>query len=197
MDADRAPTVAWRFAGFTLDLARGALLAEDGAEVALRPKAFALLRLLVERAGRLQARDALMAAVWPDVVVGSTNGGAFSVFLNDLEGGFTRSDFTSINPRDLAVADFTGDGYLDVATHSSPDEAVAIAVRLNDRYELDGRDPNGYANIAWAIGGKHDRPWPPRPVFGTVRSMSYDSTRRKFDAQRYIERVTSAGGTTS
>ncbi len=68
------------------------------------------------------------------------------------------------------------------------DEAHRIAVRLNDRYEVDGRDPNGYANIAWAIGGKHDRPWPPRPIFGSVRSMSHQRTMRKFDAQRYIAR---------
>jgi deoxyribodipyrimidine photo-lyase len=72
---------------------------------------------------------------------------------------------------------------------ASADEAFDIAVRLNDRYLLDGRDPNGYANIAWAIGGKHDRPWPPRPVYGTVRSMSYASTVRKFDAERYIAQV--------
>ena len=67
-----------------------------------------------------------------------------------------------------------------------PAEAFQIAVRLNDRYFLDGRDPNGYTNIAWAIGGKHDRPWPPREVYGTVRSMSFESTRRKFDAEAYI-----------
>ena len=72
---------------------------------------------------------------------------------------------------------------------SSAEEAFDIAVRLNDRYLLDGRDPNGYANIAWAIGGKHDRPWPPRPVYGTVRSMSYGSTVRKFDAERYITQM--------
>jgi deoxyribodipyrimidine photo-lyase len=72
---------------------------------------------------------------------------------------------------------------------ASAEEAFDIAVRFNDRYLLDGRDPNGYANIAWAIGGKHDRPWPPRPVYGTVRSMSYASTVRKFDAGRYITQV--------
>jgi deoxyribodipyrimidine photo-lyase len=71
----------------------------------------------------------------------------------------------------------------------SAEEAFDIAVRLNDRYLLDGRDPNGYANIAWAIGGKHDRPWPPRPIYGTIRSMSSASTVRKFDAQRYIDDV--------
>jgi len=71
----------------------------------------------------------------------------------------------------------------------SPDEAFQIAVRLNDRYEIDGRDPNGYANIAWAISGKHDRPWPEREVYGTIRSMSYESTRKKFDSGKYVEGI--------
>jgi len=71
----------------------------------------------------------------------------------------------------------------------SPAEAYAIAVRLNDRYELDGRDPNGYAGIAWAIAGKHDRPWFERPVYGTIRYMSYASTSKKFDATAYIEQM--------
>ncbi len=72
---------------------------------------------------------------------------------------------------------------------ASAREAFDIAVRLNDRYELDGRDPNGYAGIAWAICGKHDRAWgPERPIFGKIRYMSYESTRRKFDSRSYIER---------
>jgi deoxyribodipyrimidine photo-lyase len=72
----------------------------------------------------------------------------------------------------------------------SAEEAFAIAVRLNDRYELDGRDPNGYAGIAWAIAGKHDRAWgPERPVYGKIRYMSYASTSRKFDSKAYIARV--------
>lgn len=73
----------------------------------------------------------------------------------------------------------------------SPDAeaAFAITVDLNDRYEMDGRDPNGYASICWAIGGRHDRPWPERPIFGKVRFMSYESTRRKFDSAGYVERV--------
>jgi len=77
----------------------------------------------------------------------------------------------------------------DRRAHLYTEDELDIAVRLNDRYLLDGRDPNGYANIAWAIGGKHDRPWPPRPVYGTVRSMSCASTLRKFDAERYIANV--------
>jgi deoxyribodipyrimidine photo-lyase len=73
----------------------------------------------------------------------------------------------------------------------SPSVASAYqrAIWLNDRYELDGRDPNGYAGIAWALVGKHDRPWFERPVFGHVRYMSLASTGRKFDSKRYIEDV--------
>ena len=69
----------------------------------------------------------------------------------------------------------------------TPAEAHRIAVRLNDKYELDGRDPNGYAGIAWAIVGKFDRPWFERPIFGQIRYMSGASTGRKFDSQQYIE----------
>jgi len=68
----------------------------------------------------------------------------------------------------------------------SPAEAHRIAVRLNDKYELDGRDPNGYAGIAWAIVGKFDRPWFERPIFGQIRYMSGESTGRKFDSRKYI-----------
>jgi deoxyribodipyrimidine photo-lyase len=70
----------------------------------------------------------------------------------------------------------------------APDPAAAFdwAVTLNDRYELDGRDPSGYAGIAWAIVGKHDRPWFNRPVFGLVRTMTGTSAAKKFDATRYI-----------
>jgi deoxyribodipyrimidine photo-lyase len=72
----------------------------------------------------------------------------------------------------------------------SPEVAYDVAVRLNDRYELDGRDPNGYAGIAWAIVGKHDRAWgPERPVYGKIRYMSYASTSRKFNSKAYIERI--------
>ena len=74
----------------------------------------------------------------------------------------------------------------------APDPATAFdwAVMLNDRYELDGRDPNGYAGIAWAIVGRHDRPWFNRAVFGLVRPMTGASLARKFDAEMYIEQQT-------
>jgi deoxyribodipyrimidine photo-lyase len=71
----------------------------------------------------------------------------------------------------------------DVAT------AVTWAIYLNDKYELDGRDPNGYAGVAWAMVGKFDRAWFDRPVFGKIRYMSGASTGRKFDSKRYIQQM--------
>jgi deoxyribodipyrimidine photo-lyase len=66
-------------------------------------------------------------------------------------------------------------------------QAFQIAVQLNDKYELDGRDPNGYAGIAWSIVGKFDRPWFERPIFGQIRYMSGASTGKKFDSKKYIQ----------
>ncbi|MFT4114947.1 deoxyribodipyrimidine photo-lyase [Silvibacterium sp.] len=71
----------------------------------------------------------------------------------------------------------------------NPAKAWDWAVILNDKYELDGRDPNGYSGIAWAIGGVHDRPWFERPIFGTIRYMSGASTGKKFNSKRYIAQV--------
>jgi deoxyribodipyrimidine photo-lyase len=70
----------------------------------------------------------------------------------------------------------------------SPNIAVAYehAIILNDTYFLDGRDPNGYAGIAWSLVGKFDRPWFERPVFGKIRYMSRESTGRKFNSAAYI-----------
>ncbi len=60
----------------------------------------------------------------------------------------------------------------------SPQEAMRIAIYLNDKYELDGRDPNGYVGIAWSIGGVHDRPWFEREIFGLIRYMSATKIQR-------------------
>ncbi|MCK6604784.1 MAG: deoxyribodipyrimidine photo-lyase [Ignavibacteriaceae bacterium] len=68
----------------------------------------------------------------------------------------------------------------------SPEEALRIAVYLNDKYELDGRDPNGYTGVAWSIGGIHDRAWTERPVYGKIRYMNYNGCKRKFDTSLYI-----------
>jgi deoxyribodipyrimidine photo-lyase len=67
--------------------------------------------------------------------------------------------------------------------------AMKFAIYLNDKYFLDGRDPNGYAGVAWAIVGKFDRAWGSRPVFGKRRYMSGASTGRKFDSAKYIRQM--------
>jgi len=69
----------------------------------------------------------------------------------------------------------------------SPEEALSSAIYLNDKYELDGRDPNGYAGMAWSIGGMHDRAWFDRKIFGKVRYMSYGGCKSKFDVEDYIK----------
>ncbi len=66
------------------------------------------------------------------------------------------------------------------------EEAFAILEHLNNKYCLDGRNPNSYAGILWCFG-KHDRPWMKRPVFGTIRYMTSGSTGKKFNAKKYIE----------
>jgi Deoxyribodipyrimidine photo-lyase type II (EC 4.1.99.3) len=69
----------------------------------------------------------------------------------------------------------------------SPPEAYRRALYLNNRYELDGRDPSGYAGVAWCFG-KHDRPWKERQIFGTVRYMSAEGLERKYDIETYVHR---------
>ena len=71
----------------------------------------------------------------------------------------------------------------------TPDIVTAMqwAIHLNDKYELDGRDPGGYAGIAWSMLGKFDRTWFDRPIFGKLRYMSGASTGKKFDSKAYIE----------
>lgn len=71
---------------------------------------------------------------------------------------------------------------------ASPEQALETAIHLNDRYELDGRDPNGYVGIAWSIGGVHDRAWKERPVFGKIRYMSLGGLRNKFPLDDYIRK---------
>jgi deoxyribodipyrimidine photo-lyase len=58
-------------------------------------------------------------------------------------------------------------------------------IDIHGRYALDGRDPNTYTNILWCFG-LHDRAWGERPIFGKIRYMSGDSTRRKTNAKAYI-----------
>ncbi len=77
----------------------------------------------------------------------------------------------------------------------TPEEAHAIAVELNDRFFVDGRDANGYAQIAWSIGGRHDRPFPPeKPVIGLVRPMGLGALRKRFDVAAYVAEIERRAG---
>jgi len=70
----------------------------------------------------------------------------------------------------------------------SPREALAVLIQLNNRYALDGRDPNSYSGIFWTLG-RFDRPWAPeRPIFGSIRYMSSDNTAKKMKVGPYIAR---------
>jgi deoxyribodipyrimidine photo-lyase len=71
---------------------------------------------------------------------------------------------------------------------ASPRAALAIMIELNDRWALDGRDPNSFSGIVWCVG-RIDRPWPgERPVFGTVGYLSSENTARKLDVEAYLAR---------
>jgi deoxyribodipyrimidine photo-lyase len=73
----------------------------------------------------------------------------------------------------------------------TPQKALEIMIELNNKYALDGRDPNSYSGIFWCLG-RYDRPWgPERPVFGTVRYMSSENTARKFNVHEYIRKHSS------
>ncbi|KAF8071386.1 PHR1 [Scenedesmus sp. PABB004] len=68
----------------------------------------------------------------------------------------------------------------------SASEAVRVAIYLNDKYQLDGRDPNGYVGVMWSVAGIHDQGWGERPVFGKIRYMNYAGCKRKFDIPKYV-----------
>jgi deoxyribodipyrimidine photo-lyase len=70
----------------------------------------------------------------------------------------------------------------------NPEEGFKIALYLNNKYELDGRDPNGFAGVAWCFG-KHDRAWPEREIFGKVRYMNASGLKRKFDVEDYVKKI--------
>jgi deoxyribodipyrimidine photo-lyase len=75
----------------------------------------------------------------------------------------------------------------------NPETAFKFALYLNNKYELDGRDPNGFAGVAWCFG-KHDRPWPERRIYGNVRYMSSSGLERKFNMGKYVARVGNLDG---
>jgi deoxyribodipyrimidine photo-lyase len=116
----------------------------------------------------------------------------FVYSLDELENGLTHDELWNASQLEM-VRRGKMHGYMRMywckkilEWTASPEEAQRMAIFLNDKYELDGRDPNGYAGIAWSIGGLHDRPFAERPVFGRVRYMNYNGCKRKFDVEKYI-----------
>jgi len=114
--------------------------------------------------------------------------------LGELEAGKTHDPYWNAAQREMVV---TGKmhGYMRMywgkkilEWSPTPEEAFAAALALNNKYELDGRDPNGFAGVAWCFG-KHDRPWQERRIFGHVRYMNDKGLRRKFDIDQYVRRV--------
>lgn len=74
----------------------------------------------------------------------------------------------------------------------SPKEALDEAIRLNDRFSLDGRDPNGYVGCMWSICGIHDQGWAERSVFGKIRYMNYAGCKRKLDIAAFVKKYPGA-----
>lgn len=70
----------------------------------------------------------------------------------------------------------------------SAEAALLLAVHLNDKYSLDGRDPSGYVGCMWSVCGTHDRAWGERDIFGKIRFMNYKGCQRKFDVAAFVRR---------
>lgn len=119
--------------------------------------------------------------------------------LEQLENGETHDELWNACQREMVA---TGEmhnyvrmlwGKNVIAWSPTYEIAFETLVHLNNKYCLDGRDPNSYAGILWCFG-KHDRPWMERPVFGTVRYMTSGSTGKKFDSKKYIAWTKTLGG---
>lgn len=70
----------------------------------------------------------------------------------------------------------------------TPEQALEYCILLNDKYSLDGRDPNGYVGCMWSVGGVHDQGWKERDIFGKIRYMNYQGCKRKFDVAAFVIR---------
>ncbi|XP_053206509.1 deoxyribodipyrimidine photo-lyase-like [Panonychus citri] len=79
----------------------------------------------------------------------------------------------------------------------SPEKALEIAIYLNDKFELDGRDPNGFVGCLWSVGGIHDQGWAERPIFGKIRYMNYEGCKRKFDINSYMAKYKTISATSN
>ena len=114
--------------------------------------------------------------------------------LKELENAETHDEYWNAAQKEMVITGkmhgymrmYWGKKILEWTDH--PEKAYDIALYLNDKYEIDGRDPNGFAGVAWCFG-KHDRAWGEREIFGKVRYMNDRGLERKFRIQEYVERI--------
>jgi deoxyribodipyrimidine photo-lyase len=114
--------------------------------------------------------------------------------LKELEGAKTHDPYWNAAQKQMVIEGkmhgymrmYWGKKILEWAR--TTEEAFRNGLYLNNKYELDGRDPNGFTGVAWCFG-KHDRPWGERPTFGNVRYMNEKGLKRKFDAEEYVKRM--------
>ncbi len=119
--------------------------------------------------------------------------------LEELEQAKTHDPFWNAAQREMVVKGKMH-GYMRmywgkkiIEWSKTPEEGFRAALYLNNKYELDGRDPNGFTGIAWCFG-KHDRPWGERPIFGNVRYMNDKGLKRKFDVGEYVKMMNKLSG---
>lgn len=119
--------------------------------------------------------------------------------LDSLERGETHDPYWNAAQKEMVLTGYMHGtmrmywGKKVIEWSNSPEAALKILLYLNDKYELDGRDPNGYAGILWCFG-KHDRPWRERQVFGKVRYMNAAGLTRKYDMNDYLARINALEG---
>ncbi len=119
---------------------------------------------------------------------------AYNYSLRKLEDAETHDEYWNAAQREMVITGkmhpymrmYWGKKILEWT--SDVREAFKRALYLNNKYELDGRDANSFAGIAWCFG-KHDTPWPERPVFGKTRYMNAAGLKRKFDPDEYVRRI--------
>ena len=114
--------------------------------------------------------------------------------LEELEAGMTHDEYWNACQREMLVKGKM-QGYMRMywakkilEWSATPEEAYERCLFLNDKYELDGRDPNGFTGVAWCFG-KHDQGWKERAVFGKVRYMNAAGLKRKFKIDEYVQQI--------
>ena len=118
----------------------------------------------------------------------------YTYTLNELEQANTHDEYWNAAQREMTVSGKMNSymrmywGKKLIEWMESYEDAYNVAIYLNNKYCIDGRDPNSFAGIAWCFG-KHDRPWGERQIFGKIRYMNSKGLDRKFNMMTYVERI--------